>query len=126
MSLERSIREIHFPEEFDNVDTLNRGTSPAHVRLIFDDFFLLELGLALMKKKEVLETGISFKDKNILNISVNGTLHKIKFANTFSDAKNDELLCYKGSNNTLEIAANLASAKDIININIGDHITIEK
>ncbi|MDP3298040.1 MAG: ATP-dependent DNA helicase RecG [Thermodesulfovibrionia bacterium] len=66
MSLEKSIREIHFPEEFNNVDTLNRGTSPAHVRLIFDDFFLLELGLALMKKKEVLETGISFKDKNIL------------------------------------------------------------
>ncbi|MEK7238665.1 MAG: ATP-dependent DNA helicase RecG, partial [Nitrospirota bacterium] len=66
MSLEKSIREIHFPEEFNNVDALNRGTSPAHVRLIFDDFFLLELGLALMKKKEVLETGISFKDKNIL------------------------------------------------------------
>ncbi|MEK7698300.1 MAG: ATP-dependent DNA helicase RecG, partial [Nitrospirota bacterium] len=66
MSLEKSIREIHFPEEFNNVDTLNRGTSPAHVRLIFDDFFLLELGLALMKKKEVLETGISFKGKNIL------------------------------------------------------------
>ena len=55
-----------------------------------------------------------------------GTIHKIKFANTFSDAKNGELLCYKGSNSTLEIAANLASAKDIINVNIGDHITIEK
>ena len=68
----------------------------------------------------------NIKDKNILNISVNGTIHKIKFANTFSDAKNGELLCYKGSNNTLEIAANLASAKDIINVNIGDHITIEK
>lgn len=68
----------------------------------------------------------NIKDKNILNISVNGTLHKIKFVNTFSDAKNGELLCYKGSNNTLEIAANLASAKDIINVNIGDHITIEK
>src|SRR4030065_1162579 len=66
MSLEKSIREIHFPEEFNNVDERNRGTSPAHVLLIFDDFFLLELGLALMKKKEVLETGISFKDKNIL------------------------------------------------------------
>ena len=68
----------------------------------------------------------NIKDKNILNISVNGTLHKIKFANTFSDAKNGELLCYKGSNNTLEIAANLASAKDIIKVDIGDHITIKK
>lgn len=68
----------------------------------------------------------NIKDKNILNISVNGILHKIKFAKTFSDAKNNELLCYKGSNNTLEIAANLASAKDIINVNIGDYIAIKK
>lgn len=68
----------------------------------------------------------NIKNKNILNISVNGILHKIKFANTFSDAKNGELLCYKGSNNTLEIAANLASAKDIISVSIGDHITVEK
>ncbi len=64
--LGKAIREIHFPEENDNMDTLNRGVSPAHVRLIFDEFFLLELGLALMKKKEVLETGISFRDEGRL------------------------------------------------------------
>lgn len=68
----------------------------------------------------------TINDKNLLIISVNGILHKIKFANTFSDVKNGELLCYKGSNNTLEIAANLASAKDIIRVDIGDHITIKK
>lgn len=68
----------------------------------------------------------NIKDKNLLNITINGTAHKIKFANTFSDVKSGELLCYRGSNHTLEIAANLASAKDILGVNVGDHITIEK
>lgn len=66
MPLQWSIREIHFPEKFDDVHTLNKGLSPAHRRLIFDEFFLLELGLALMKKKEVLERGISFKEESPL------------------------------------------------------------
>ncbi len=60
MPLQWSIRETHFPESFDNVDALNKGLSPGHRRLIFDEFFLLELGLALMKKKKVSEKGISF------------------------------------------------------------------
>ncbi|HDH50149.1 MAG TPA: ATP-dependent DNA helicase RecG [Nitrospirae bacterium] len=62
MSLSRAIEEIHFPEEVDDAGALNRGKSPAHRRLVFDEFFLLELGLALMKKKEVLEKGICFQD----------------------------------------------------------------
>jgi ATP-dependent DNA helicase RecG len=59
-----SLKEAHFPEEFTNVGLLNRGASPAHKRLVFDEFFLLELGLALMKKKETRERGISFQAKN--------------------------------------------------------------
>jgi len=65
MPLQWAIREIHFPERFDNVDALNTGLSPGHRRMIFDEFFLLELGLALMKKKEVSERGISFNDKSL-------------------------------------------------------------
>jgi ATP-dependent DNA helicase RecG len=66
MPLQWSIKEVHFPEEFDDIDALNKGLSPGHRRLIFDEFFLLELGLALMKKKEISEAGISFRDKNQL------------------------------------------------------------
>jgi len=61
-----AIKEVHFPEEFDDTDTLNRGLSPAHRRLIPDEFFLLELGLALTKKKDASEKGISFRDKSPL------------------------------------------------------------
>lgn len=58
--LQWAIREVHFPEEFSDVDALNRGVSSAHRRLVFDEFFLLELGLALMKKKKSSDRGISF------------------------------------------------------------------
>lgn len=64
------------------------------------------------------------KDKDILNITINNVTHSIKFAKTFSDVKSGELLCYRGSNNTLEIAANLASAQVILKVEVGDYIKI--
>ncbi|MEK6828928.1 MAG: SAM-dependent chlorinase/fluorinase [Nanoarchaeota archaeon] len=77
-----------------------------------------------------IKTNISFDDdfnkEDLLKVHVNNTLHLIKISNTFSDVKIGELLCYKGSNDTLEIAANLASAGDILKVNIGDHIIIEE
>lgn len=65
-SLQWSIREAHFPEELSDIDELNKGVSPAHRRLVFDEFFLLELGLAIIKKNKTVEKGISFKDGNEL------------------------------------------------------------
>ncbi len=56
-----AVRETHFPEEIADINILNSCASPAHKRLVFDEFFLLELGLAFLKKREALEKGISFK-----------------------------------------------------------------
>ncbi len=56
-----AVREVHFPETCDDITVLNDGASPAHKRLIFDEFFLLELGLAFLKKREAQEKGISFQ-----------------------------------------------------------------
>lgn len=64
--------------------------------------------------------------KDFLKLNINNTHYQIKVSNTFSEAEKGGLLCYKGSNDTLEIAANLASAGDILKVNIGDHITIEE
>ncbi|NOZ68647.1 MAG: ATP-dependent DNA helicase RecG [Deferribacteres bacterium] len=66
MPLSRAVREAHFPEECSDVSALNKGISPAHRRLVFDEFFLLELGLALLKKRETFERGISFTDRGVL------------------------------------------------------------
>ncbi len=75
-----------------------------------------------------IKTNISlsndFNKKDFLRIDINNTIHLIKVSNTFSDVASGELLCYKGSNNTLEIAANLASAENILKVNVGDHIAI--
>lgn len=65
-SLQWAVKETHFPEEFDDVVSLNDARSPGHRRLIFDEFFLLELGLALIKNKEIAEPGISFKKEGSL------------------------------------------------------------
>jgi ATP-dependent DNA helicase RecG len=61
-SLQWAVKEAHFPEEVSGMDELNRRVSPAHRRIIFDEFFLLELGLALLKKRETIEKGISFME----------------------------------------------------------------
>jgi len=63
-SLPWAVKEAHFPEEYTDISALNKGISPAHKRLVFDEFFLLESGLALLKKRETIEKGISFKAVN--------------------------------------------------------------
>lgn len=68
----------------------------------------------------------NFKKKNILKISINGSLHKIKVADTFSEVPRGALLCYRGSNDTLEIAANLASAEDMLKAAVRDRISVEE
>jgi ATP-dependent DNA helicase RecG len=41
-----ALREAHFPQSPGDSDALNQGVTPAHRRLAFEEFFLLQLGLA--------------------------------------------------------------------------------
>ncbi len=59
--ISQSIRNIHFPESDQNIEQYNNMKSDAYRRLVFDEFFFFELGMALKKKGYVLEKGISFK-----------------------------------------------------------------
>jgi ATP-dependent DNA helicase RecG len=56
-----AIEKAHFPPHDENVDTCNDMASPAFRRLVFDDFFYFELGMALRKKSTVLERGTAFR-----------------------------------------------------------------
>jgi ATP-dependent DNA helicase RecG len=58
--LSEALRRAHFPDPEENIALLNEGKSPAHRRLIFDEFFFLELGLALRRSGTLLEKGIAF------------------------------------------------------------------
>ncbi len=61
-----AFRRVHFPPDGESIDALNLQRSGGHRRIIFDEFFILELGMALKKRGVALETGISFKTSGIL------------------------------------------------------------
>ena len=56
-----AIREAHFPSEGADLRLLNSFRSQAHFRLIFEEFFWLECGLALKRNKARLLPGIGFE-----------------------------------------------------------------
>ncbi|OGP79929.1 MAG: ATP-dependent DNA helicase RecG [Deltaproteobacteria bacterium RBG_16_49_23] len=62
-----AFRRVHFPPEGESLEKLNLQRSDGHRRIIFDEFFFLELGLALKKKGVALETGISFRAEGALS-----------------------------------------------------------
>jgi ATP-dependent DNA helicase RecG len=55
-----ALREVHFPGETAELGQLNGAATQAHRTLVFDEFFFLELGLALKKRGIALEEGIPF------------------------------------------------------------------
>ena len=58
---QEAFRRVHFPADEASVNGLNLHRSPGHRRIIFDEFFFLELGLAIRKKGVALEEGIPFQ-----------------------------------------------------------------
>lgn len=62
LPLSQALQTVHFPPPGSNLGRFNQGNSDAHRRLIFDEFFLLQLGLALKKKGvQEEEKGIHFE-----------------------------------------------------------------
>lgn len=54
-----SLLEVHFPEKGADVGLLNQFRSPAQVRMIFEEFFLYQLGLAIRRKRQQQRPGIA-------------------------------------------------------------------
>jgi len=55
-----AIIHTHFPESTESLDALNTFRSPAQQRLIFEEFFLYQLSLALDRKATRKENAIAF------------------------------------------------------------------
>lgn len=51
----QALREVHFPSADADLEALNHWSSEAHRRLVFEEFFLLELGLALRQRDTTIE-----------------------------------------------------------------------
>ncbi len=52
--------EAHWPESGASLDQLQEQRTPAHLRLIFEELFFLELGLELKRRRLRAQPGISF------------------------------------------------------------------
>ena len=61
LPLDRALQEIHFPPNEADLDLLNDGHSAARKSLVFDEFFYLELGMALKQRGVLLEQGHAFQ-----------------------------------------------------------------
>lgn len=59
-SLSESIMNLHFPPTMDIASEADAGRSPYLRRLIYEEFFFFELGMALRRAEVAFERGISF------------------------------------------------------------------
>lgn len=58
-SLSEAILNVHFPHSDIEARALNERATPYHKRIIFDELFLLQLGIILIKNSRLNERGIS-------------------------------------------------------------------
>lgn len=66
INLSEAFKRVHFPPDGESLEDLNNQKSEAHRRIIFEEFFFLELVMALKKRGTSIEAGISFKADGIL------------------------------------------------------------
>jgi ATP-dependent DNA helicase RecG len=56
-----ALRFVHFPPPQASLDELNSFRTPAHRRLIFEEFFFHQLSLALKRQEAAKQAGIAFR-----------------------------------------------------------------
>src|SRR5580693_3228616 len=52
---------VHWPEPGESFEALQASRTPAHIRMIFDELFFVELGLELKRRQQKAQTGIAFR-----------------------------------------------------------------
>src|SRR5256885_8227842 len=73
MEKSKSFWQTHWPEPDVSLDDLQAQHTPAHLRLIFEELFFLELGLELKRRRLRAQPGIAFA----LNDDVRAAIKKI-------------------------------------------------
>ena len=57
----QALRLVHWPDEGESLQDLQMARTPAHIRMIFDELFFVELGLELKRSQQKAQTGIRFQ-----------------------------------------------------------------
>ncbi|MCF6266158.1 MAG: ATP-dependent DNA helicase RecG [Desulfuromusa sp.] len=74
MSISAALKQAHWPEDSANLYELEKGSDKARYSLVFDEFFYLELGLALKRAGVQLEEGIAFNFTHKYTVPLNKML----------------------------------------------------
>lgn len=74
MAASAALTQVHWPDDSVNSADLEKGRDRARCSLVFDEFFYLELGLALKRAGVQLEAGIAFKLTHKYTIPLNKML----------------------------------------------------
>jgi ATP-dependent DNA helicase RecG len=61
MSPRAALWNVHWPEAGESLENLQSSRTPAHIRMIFDELFFVELGLELKRRQQKAQTGIAFR-----------------------------------------------------------------
>jgi len=65
--------KVHWPDAGESFADLQSSRTAAHIRLIFDELFFIELGLELKRREQKAQTGVAFQ----LNDGVRAAIKKI-------------------------------------------------
>jgi len=61
INIHEALLSVHFPGNNESVEQFITSRSDAHRRLIYDEFFFFQLGMAVKRSGSILEKGIPFK-----------------------------------------------------------------
>ena len=73
ISPRQALWQVHWPEAGESFADLQSSRTPAHIRLIFDELFFIELGLELKRREQKAQTGMAFQ----INDGVRQAIKKI-------------------------------------------------
>ena len=73
VSPREALFKVHWPDAGESFTDLQASRTAAHIRLIFDELFFIELGLELKRREQKAQPGIAFQ----LNDAVRGAIKKI-------------------------------------------------
>ncbi len=73
VSLPEALSKVHWPDAGESFTDLQSSRTPAHIRMIFDELFFIQLGLELKRQEQKAQPGIAFQ----LNKGVRETIKKI-------------------------------------------------
>jgi ATP-dependent DNA helicase RecG len=73
ISPREAVKKVHWPDAGESSEDLQSSRTPAHIRMIFEELFFIELGLELKRRQQKAQTGVAFR----LDDSVRSAIKRI-------------------------------------------------